>query len=64
MDCITFMQTPTVIEDAEIYFNKQAQPLTHAQHTVEWFILRAFHLTATMASRIINSAQLMNDSTI
>jgi hypothetical protein len=59
-----YANKPTVVQDAETYFNDRAQPLTHAQRTAEWFILRAFHLTATMASRILNSANPMDSSTI
>jgi hypothetical protein len=59
-----YASKPTVIQDAETFFNERAQPLTHAQRTAEWFILRAFHLTATMASRIINSANPMDGTTI
>ncbi len=32
----------------------KGHPLTHANQTCEWFTLQAFHLTATMAAKIIN----------
>ncbi len=59
-----YANKPSVIHDAETYFNESAQPLAHTQRAAEWFNLRAFHLTTTIASRIINSANPMDSSTI
>ena len=59
-----YASKPEIVQNAEDFFSDRTQPLTHAQRTAEWFILRAFHLTATMASRIINSAHPMDDTTI
>jgi hypothetical protein len=32
-------------------------PLTHAQRTAEWFTLRQFHISATMAARVLNRGE-------
>ncbi len=34
--------------------SQHVYPLTYTQRTVEWFLFRGFHLTATMASQILN----------
>ena len=38
--------------------------LTYAQRTCEWFTLRAFHVTATMAARIVSSSTMLDTITI
>jgi hypothetical protein len=58
-----YASKPEIIQNAEDFFSDRTQPLTHAQRMAEWFILRAYHLMATMASRIINSAHPMDDTT-
>ena len=32
-------------------------PLAHAQRTAEWFTLRQFHISATMAARVLNRGE-------
>jgi hypothetical protein len=35
--------------------------LTRAQHTAEWFLFRGFHITATLAGRILNATSNIED---
>jgi hypothetical protein len=43
---------------------RNAYALTMVQQTADWFTLRAFHVTATMASRILHSTVEHDDATI
>ena len=40
---------------------RNVHALTRSQRTAEWFLLRQFHLTATMAGRILNLANEIED---
>jgi hypothetical protein len=54
-------RTP-VTEELESILIQYCNPLTHAQRTAEWFTLRQFHVSATMASRILGTTQDKTDS--
>jgi hypothetical protein len=43
---------------------RHAYPLTTTQRTAEWFLLRGFHLTATMASRIMHSRSELSEEQV
>jgi hypothetical protein len=45
----------------ENILSRHAYALTRSQRTCEWFLFRGFHVTATMASRIINSPTAIED---
>jgi len=48
----------TIVENI---LSRHAYVLTRSQRTCEWFLFRGFHVTATMASRIINSPTAIED---
>ncbi len=53
-----------VVEHLEDYLISWTMPLTHSQHTADWFTLRGFHLSATMAGRLFTSQEEYSDETV
>jgi len=47
-------RAPETVQLEEILL-EHCSPLTHAQRTAEWFTLRQFHVSATMASKLVNA---------
>jgi hypothetical protein len=45
---------PETVQLEEILL-EHCSPLTHAQRTAEWFMLHQFHVSATMASKLVNA---------
>jgi hypothetical protein len=43
--------------------SRHAYALTRTQRTAEWFIFRGFHITATLAARILNSSTALDEDT-
>jgi hypothetical protein len=48
----------------EYVLDRNVYTLTDMQRTAEWFLFRGFHLTATMASRILNSTAEVKEGRI
>ena len=53
-----------VTERLENYLISRTTPLTHSQRSAEWFTLRAFHISATMAGKLFSSTEEYDDATV
>jgi len=47
-------RAPETVQPEEILL-EHCSPLTHAQRTAEWFTLHQFHVSPTMASKLVNA---------
>jgi hypothetical protein len=50
-------ETDDITLDVEAILEENCNVLTGFQRTAEWFTLTGFHLTATMASKVLHSAE-------
>ncbi len=52
-----------VTKFVEVYIERFVQVLTTTQRTADWFTLKTFHLSASMASKVLSKQSNKDDST-